>query len=470
MRGREYPLTKIIPALARDDLLPAIVFRTARRQCDDDIEALARFRTALLNGEERHVLRRTIEEVIHQYDMPRDVIFDHPHFNTLLSTGAGAHHAGQLLMWRLMLEELMARGVLKVMVATGTVAAGVDFPARTVVITAHSKRGSEGFNVLTATELQQMSGRAGRRGKDSVGFCIVAPGPFADARVIYEVSKKPAEPLRSAYFASPSTVLNLLKYRNVDDLRFTVANSLGSFLDKKAAKGLEDEALKREEEISRDETLRPDAQKRAQKRVRRMRTEAEQLKGRHADLLEKTLDALRTLGYVEGGGLTQKGYWAAELCTSLVLEIAETIQEGLFEDVTEEVLTGLVASIAGDPHKRYFSLRENPIRKEIFRKLQEVTERVKEVYVHPGNTEVEVMPDAANTVIAWMQAADWPEFASYLRLAGVADGDVARLVSQTADHLNQISRLWQSHPELARCAHHARERILKPPLIEAELE
>lgn len=470
MYKSEYPLTKIIPALAADDLLPAIVFRTSRRQCDADIRALSRMRTALTSNEERRALRQAMEEVVARYDMPRDIIFEHPQCDALIATGAGAHHAGQLLMWRLLLEELMTRGVLRVMVATGTVAAGVDFPARTVVITAHSRRGSEGFNVLTATELQQMSGRAGRRGKDSVGFCIVAPGPFADARVIYEVSRRPAEPLRSAYFASPSSVLNLLKYRNVDDLRFTVTKSLGSFLEKKAARGLEEEARRREAEIESDEAMRPDSRKRALKRTRRMTTEAEQLRARQGELLQKTLDALRKLGHVEGSGLSEKGYWAAELCTSLVLELAEAIQEGLFEDITEVTLVGLVASIAGDSHRKYFSIKENPIKKELFKRLQSVVDRVKEIYTHPGNVDVEVLPDAALTVITWMEVDDWTEYSSLLRLAGVADGDVARLVSQTADHLNQISRLYHSHPELARLAHYAREQILKPPLVEAELD
>ncbi|NMC64319.1 MAG: hypothetical protein GYA55_14235, partial [SAR324 cluster bacterium] len=296
------------------------------------------------------------------------------------------------------------------------------------------------------------------------------PGPFADARVIHEVSKRPAEPLRSAYFASPSSVLNLLKYRNVDDLRFTVSKSLGSFLDRKAARGLEAEAKKREQEIEQDTEIRPEAKKRALKRVRRMLNEGEQLRKRQAQLLESTLEALRTLGYVEGGGLTEKGNWAAELCTSLVLEIAEAIQEGLFEDVKEEVLVGLVASIAGDSHKKYFGIRENPIRKETYKALQAIVERVRKVFTHPGNSEVEVIPDAATTVITWMEAKNWAEYSSLLHLAGVADGDVARLVSQTADHLNQISRLWQSHPELARMAHYAREKILKPPLAEAVLD
>jgi hypothetical protein len=76
------------------------------------------------------------------------------------------------------------------------------------------------------------------------------------------------------------------------------------------------------------------------------------------------------------------------------------------------------------------------------------------------------MPDAATTVLTWMESSNWAEFSGLLRLAGVAEGDVARLVSQTADHLHQLTRLVQVFPKLAATAEEARYRILKPPLSE----
>jgi superfamily II RNA helicase len=402
--------------------------------------------------------------------MDPNVIFKHPHYSALASTGTGAHHAGQLLLWRLVLEELMSRGMLRLMIATGTVAAGVDFPARTVVITAHSKRGAEGFNVLTASEFQQMSGRAGRRGKDAVGICVIAPGVYSDARVIHEVIKRPPEPLRSAYFAAPATVLNLLKFRNVDDLTFTVQRSLAAFLDGKHAASMRVEAEREEAEVSADESLAGERLKKAEKRVRRVRRDADELQARQETLLKQALEGLQTLGYVESGSLTEKGYWAANLCTSLVLELGEAIAEHLFSDLGMFELVGLVASIAGDPHRPYMSIKANPVKKEYFTKLQAIIERVRASYRNPAASEVAVLPDAAVTVITWMESESWDEFASLLRLNGVAEGDVARLVTQTADHLNQIARLDESHPELARLAAEGRKRILKPPLTEAMLQ
>lgn len=463
----DFPVSTILRELERDELLPAILFRTARKQCDADVETLSRNPNAVLPLERQEQIRGEIDAVIRKYSFDPEFITGYPQYQSLITTGVGAHHAGQLLIWRLLLEELMSRSMLRMMVATGTVAAGVDFPARTAVVTAHSRRGSEGFSVLSSAEFQQMAGRAGRRGKDAVGVCLITPSKFSDARVLLEVSKRPPEPLRSQYFASPSTVLNLLKYRNVDDLQFTVERSLAAFLDRKNASRLREEALNEQGQIESEGQLTGERRKKAEKRVRRKLRDADELEKKQETSLALSLDGLRSLGYVEGGSLTEKGYWAAELCTSLVLELGEAISDKLFEDCALYELVGLVASIAGDPHRPYFRLKENPIKPELFQQMTQIIARVKKGYQGPGSTEVAVLPDAALTVITWMDAETWSEFAGFLRLSGVADGDVARLVSQTADHLNQLTRLEKTHPALAQAAKVGRARLLRPPFAES---
>jgi superfamily II RNA helicase len=194
--------------------------------------------------------------------------------------------------------------------------------------------------------------------------------------------------------------------------------------------------------------------------------EADEIEKKQETSLALSLDGLRTLGYVEGGSLTEKGYWAAELCTSLVLQLGEGIAEGLFDECALFELVGLVASIAGDPHRPYFKLKANPIKPELFKRMESIVDRVKESYSGPGSTDVAVLPDAALTVITWMDSESWSEFAGLLRLSGVADGDVARLVSQTADHLNQLTRLEKTHPVLAQSAKVGRSRLLRPPFSE----
>ena len=466
--NREFPVGTILTALEKDNLLPAILFRTSRRQCDVDVEKLSLSHYGRIPEKEQDVIKGEVKNIIDKYGMDPEMIFHHPHYEALVTTGVGAHHAGQLIVWRLMLEELMSRGVMRMMIATGTVAAGVDFPARTVVVTAHSKRNTEGFQILSASEFQQMSGRAGRRGRDTVGFCLVAPSLFSDARIIHQVAATPPEPLRSAYYAAPSTVLNLLKYRTADDLRHTVSKSLGAFLDRKAAKNLLSEAEAVSKQAAENKKLTPEQRKKMEKKARRIIKEADQLEQRQQTLLETSLAGLTRLGHVENGKLTEKGSWAAELCTSIVLELAEAIDEGLLGEMTLEGLIGLVASIAGDPHRYYFGIRENPIKKEYFERMQACVEKVAALYEgSPFASEVMVMPDAAITVLTWVESETWQDFSSYLRLAGVAEGDVARLISQTADHLNQISRLTETHPDLAILAQEGRHILLRPPITDA---
>lgn len=492
MRG-EVHISHIVMELERQDLLPAIVFRTSRSQCDVDAQRASTNKSMRLAGERQRSLRLCVHDVVRRYDMDLELITTHPQYNGLISTGVGAHHAGQLLMWRLLLEELMAEGLLRVLVATGTVAAGVDFPARTVVITAHSRRGAEGYSPLTAAEFQQMSGRAGRRGKDAVGFCFAAPAAFCDARQLLRIAKQTAEPLTSAYFPSPSTVLNLLRYRNADDLRYTVDRSLASFVDRKKAKELEQEAddlervgsmpdgssggvASRElagdasngDDLSASSGTRPRSreEKKKTKKINRLRRQAVELQSQQTALLDVALDGLRKLGYVEESSLSEKGFWAANLCTSIVLELGEILVSGLLDGASAERLAALVGSISADPHRRYIDSKAEVLGENEIDSLEEILKRVREVNM-PGIDETRtVIPSAANTVLVWLQAEDWQQFRGLLFLHGVAEGDAARLLTQTAEHLNQLSRLTETHAQLCFRAEEAKRRILRPPLSE----
>jgi hypothetical protein len=111
-------------------------------------------------------------------------------------------------------------------------------------------------------------------------------------------------------------------------------------------------------------------------------------------------------------------------------------------------------------------LRKNPIPKATFKKLEGVIERVAAAYKHQGGTDPQVNPDAALTALTWIETDDWLTFSSLLRLGGIAEGDVSRLLTQTADNLNQIARLEDTHEHLALLAAEARKRILRPPLTE----
>jgi len=104
----------------------------------------------------------------------------------------------------------MSIGLLNAIFASSSVAAGVDFPARSVVISYADTRGNEGWRPLQASEVQQMTGRAGRRGRDNVGFVVIAPSRFQNPPVIAELLSSPPDPLESKFRATYISLLNLL--------------------------------------------------------------------------------------------------------------------------------------------------------------------------------------------------------------------------------------------------------------------
>ena len=91
----------------------------------------------------------------------------------LLRAGIGIHHSGLLPVVKEIVELLFQEGLVKVLFATETFAMGLNMPARTAVFTQISKWDGEASRWVAPGEYTQMSGRAGRRGKDARGVCIV---------------------------------------------------------------------------------------------------------------------------------------------------------------------------------------------------------------------------------------------------------------------------------------------------------
>src|SRR5258708_10900533 len=137
-------------------------------------------------------------------------IRNHRHWDAIVGGGIASHHAGHMPDWKLVIEKMMSAGLLDAIFATATVAAGVDFPARTVVVTVADRRSANGWQSLTASEVQQMTGRGGRRGKDRAGFVVPAPGPHQNPQRIAELLSAPPDNLESQFRATYTSLLNLL--------------------------------------------------------------------------------------------------------------------------------------------------------------------------------------------------------------------------------------------------------------------
>jgi len=224
----------LIDALRQKHLTPAIVFLTSRRACDEAMESFDHT-NSILPPARQEAIAKVLEQVITQYPS----IAEHPLIPTVQRIGVAAHHAGHLPSWKIAVEELMRHGCLDAVFATTTLAAGVDFPARTVIITQSSIRKSRDFMDLTIGEVQQIAGRAGRRGKDLVGFAIVTPSPYIDLGVLTKGFTGNPEAINSQFVISYPMVLNLLKAHPLDQMQPILAKSFAQFQLNQRAEVLE---------------------------------------------------------------------------------------------------------------------------------------------------------------------------------------------------------------------------------------
>ncbi len=221
----------LVDILRRHRLTPAIVFLTSRRGCDEAIDTFVHSSAAV---SATHTEK--IQTFFDRFTKEFPSVIDHPLIPVVQDYGVAAHHAGHLPSWKIAIEELMRQGLLDAVFATTTLAAGVDFPARTVVISQSSVRKSQDFTDLTVSEIQQLAGRGGRRGKDFVGFVVVTPSPYIDLHVLGKGLTGQPESIDSQFVVSYPMVLNLLKAHSLNKIEGLLAKSFAQFqLNQRAA-------------------------------------------------------------------------------------------------------------------------------------------------------------------------------------------------------------------------------------------
>ncbi len=212
----------IIRNLEQNDMLPAIYFTFSRKKCDEQMEKCASL-DLITKGE-----RAQIQQIIDEYIAENPHLYNNKHIEYLLC-GVASHHAGLLPAWKGLVEKLFQKGLIKVVFATETLAAGINMPARSTVISATSKRTDSGHRMLTASEFLQMSGRAGRRGMDEIGYVTIVGTQFQSPEEVAELVLSDANPLESRFSPSYSMVLNLLQRFSLDEAKELILKSFGYF-------------------------------------------------------------------------------------------------------------------------------------------------------------------------------------------------------------------------------------------------
>ena len=346
------------------------------------------------------------------------------------SGGLAAHHGGQLPAWKLLVEEMMNSGHVRVIFATSTIAAGVNFPARTIALFNSDLFNGHDFNPLSATEFRQMTGRAGRRGQDNIGFMLAISGRFMDLNHLRHLLFRAPEDILSQLKNDFGMVLNLLLSQTPSDVRAKFERSFAAYQQSKGQPGTSTSAA-----IS----LWADFQ-------------------RHLKILQKE-------GFVDSAGrLTPDGYWAAKLRLDHPLLVAQCLRENAFPEDNEKFLAAAVAVFAYDrDDEMKLAVKDFPPKltqalKKVVHAVRPLANRLEAA----GFATAKLQPSAGIAMYYWAQGRSWE---SIIKFTGIAEGDMASLVLRTADNLRQIAALKDTHPQIAACAYKARDAILREPVL-----
>uniref|UniRef100_A0A1I7XBM8 Helicase ATP-binding domain-containing protein n=1 Tax=Heterorhabditis bacteriophora TaxID=37862 RepID=A0A1I7XBM8_HETBA len=164
-------VVKIIRTIKERDMLPCITFSFSRKEC----EAFAISLKDMDFNDDNE--KKLVQEI---YNSAVDLLSDEdrklPQIGQilpLLLRGIGVHHSGLLPILKETIEILFGEGLLKTLFATETFSMGLNMPARTVLFTSARKFDGKDYRWISSGEYIQMSGRAGRRGKDDRGLVIL---------------------------------------------------------------------------------------------------------------------------------------------------------------------------------------------------------------------------------------------------------------------------------------------------------
>ncbi len=220
-RKKSY-VKQIISNLAQNDMLPAIYFTFSRKKCDEQMEKCSGL------GLNTKFEQEQIKAFIDEYIAENPHLWGNKHTEYLIQ-GVASHHAGLLPAWKNLVEKLFQKGLIKVVFATETLAAGINMPARSTVISSTSKRTDTGHRMLTANEFLQMSGRAGRRGMDEIGYVTIVGTSFQSPEEVAQLVLSDSNPLESRFSPRYSMVLNLLQRFSLDEAKELILKSFGYY-------------------------------------------------------------------------------------------------------------------------------------------------------------------------------------------------------------------------------------------------
>lgn len=249
---------KLVKMIIQRQYDPVIIFSFSKRECEFLAMQMAKMD---LNDDDE---KGNIETIFWSaMDMLSDDDKKLPQVSNmlpLLKRGIGVHHSGLLPILKEVIEILFQEGLIKCLFATETFSIGLNMPAKTVVFTNVRKFDGDKFRWISSGEYIQMSGRAGRRGIDARGICILMVDERMEPSTAKMMLKGNADSLNSAFHLSYNMLLNQLRCEEADP-ESMLRNSFYQFQADRSIPDLEKQVKALEEErdsmiIEEEDSLR----------------------------------------------------------------------------------------------------------------------------------------------------------------------------------------------------------------------
>jgi len=462
-RRRQGPdVGRLILQLQARHWLPAIYFIFSRAGCEA-------------------VLRRCLRDGIRFVDTPRagevemaidKTLADYPsitpegELNRLifegLRQGIGIHHAGMLAALKRLTEVLFERGLVQVVFATETMSLGLHMPAKSVIIENLRKRSDDGFRTLRVRELTQMAGRAGRRGIDSKGTCLVAVESREALDDALQLIDGESEPIESRFkIGYSSAALLIQSLRDPQTIRKTIERSFGQYQNRQRIKLLEAEREAYARRETRGKRSKPGGRAWEQG-TRRLAL----LRDNCWDEFLRITRLLQHFGYLKAGELSSAGRLVATLRHDNELLVARVVFSGALERLSPPELAALLSCLSeqsreGDSQHSWTLLKQQPHLQKRLQAMGRLAHELHEVQqAHQVTLPVSVQVGYLAAAYRWTAGEEEWTRVVYDAYGG-HEGDLIRAFRRLIDLCRQLAespevkpslqdRLWQAVSALDR--------------------
>ena len=404
---------ELVEHLAFLDMLPAIYFVFSRIGCQESAIRVARSGIRLTDDLEREEIRSRAEEGTAHLDWPDLRALGYNTWLAGLERGVAAHHAGLVPAFKEVTEQLFCDGLVKLVFATETLALGINMPARTVVLDRLTKFNGEGHEMVLPGEFTQMTGRAGRRGIDTVGHGVVLHSPHVRFERMVSMADLGSHALMSSFRPSYNMVVNL------------VAN----YPRRRAERLLE--ASFAEFQRRRGGRRTPGAG-----RHRTQRADGDQ--GSLVRQFHRARGLLEERGYLRGWELRPPGEALRMVNNDMDFLLVEAIKDGRFSGLTPPELAAAVSTFVYEP-RREADVSDTWPTESLKRHWEEVIDLWdRHAYAEKAHrlpTTRSPHPGFAHLAYGWAQRRDLEDL---LEDTTLDPGDFVRIARQVLDVVRQI--------------------------------